>query len=146
MKQLMLCAALLLCSSAQAATYIYQANAYSGHEGRCGGSLLPFQVTITARKALPPNTTRKDAPLKTVAVNAGGKYQWGYTATKKHELGGLFVTDSNGDITEWNFSAATNGHRWFNTHNQPGSVEDMINFKCGGASVQDNPGTWTRTE
>jgi hypothetical protein len=45
MRFVIACAALSVCGSAQAATYVYQANAYQGHNGRCGAKLLPFQVT-----------------------------------------------------------------------------------------------------
>ena len=146
MKHLTLCAALLLCCNAHAATYVYQANAYQGHGGRCGRALLPFQVTITVRKAFPPNSNLNDAPLQAISINAGGKLQWGYRATKKRELGGLFVTDSNGDITEWNIGASMSRFKQFRTSTEAGPVEDVVEFKCGSAENQNDPGAWTRTE
>ena len=144
MKHLIVLAALLLCSNAQAATYVYQAKAYQGHSGRCGKALLPFQMTITVRKAFPPNRNL-NVPLETVSIDAGGKFQWTATNTKQHQLGGIFVTDGNGDITGWSVAGATRrSQAW--THNEPNSVEDFVEFKCGSAGNGNDPGIWTRTE
>jgi hypothetical protein len=145
MKYLTLCAAVLLCSNTQAATYAYQANAYQGHEGRCGRKLLPFQLTITVTNAFPPNRNLNVA-FQTVAIDAGGKYQWGYRSTKKRQLSGLFTTDANGDITEWSVGASKSTHKQASTHNETGSVEDFVEFDCGGAGVDGDPGTWARTK
>ena len=144
MKHLIVLAALLLCSNAQAATCVYQANAYKGHNG-CGRALLPFQMTITVHKVFPPNSNL-NVPFETIYLNAGGKYQWGYRNTKKHELGGIFVTDENGNITGWSVagSMARFVQAW--THNEPNSVGDAVVFKCGGAGNANHPGSWTRTE
>jgi hypothetical protein len=143
MKHLTLCAALLLCGNVHAATYVYQANAYQSHDG-CGRALLPFQMTITVRRPFPPNSNL-NVPFQSIAVNAGGNYQWGYRNTKKHELGGLFTTDSNGDIIEWTVGGAKARFVQAATHNESNSVEDVIEFKCGSAGNQNRPGTWTRT-
>jgi hypothetical protein len=146
MKYLTVFAALLLCSSGQAATYVYQANAYQGYRGSCGEQLLPFQMTITVDNAFPPNSKFNDAPLQAIWINAGGKYQWGYHASKKRALGGSFVTNSNGDITEWAVGAAKSARKQAFTHNETGSVEDLVEFNCGSAGVDGDPGAWTRTE
>jgi hypothetical protein len=145
MRHLTLIAALLLFSSAQAATYVYQASPYQDHQGRCGGTLLPFQMTITVTKAFPPNR-KLNMTFQTVAIDAGGKYQWGYRSTKKHQLSGLFTTDANGDITEWSVGASKFARTQAWTHNETGSVGDVVEFKCGAAGTQNDPGTWTRTE
>ena len=146
MKHLTLCAALLLCSNAQAATYVYQANAYQGHDGRCGGQLLPFQVTITVRKAIPPNSSNLIVSLKTLSIYAGENYQWGRRFNKQHTDGGAFTTDPDGHITEWNVAGATNHRRGFYTQNQTGDVRDFVQFMCGSAGGAGDPGTWTRTK
>ena len=144
MKYFTLCAALLLCGSAQAATYVYQVNAYQGHE-RCGRRFLPAQVTITVAEALPPNSNLS-VPLKTFKLKAGYLFHWskGYSKTNSDIVG--FTTNSNGDITQWSVSAATSGGRGFFTQNETGDVIDLVEFKCGSAGVDGNPGTWTRTQ
>jgi hypothetical protein len=145
MKHLTLFAALLLCSNAQAATYVYQANAYHGHDG-CGRTLLPFQLTITVHKAFPPNSNLK-VRIETVSLNAGGgKYQWQRRYTRKDNYINGFTTNSNGDITEWDLNGATSHRRGFYTFNETGAVEDGVEFKCGGAGNENSPGTWKRTK
>src|ERR1700733_3084049 len=131
MKHLALCAALLLCGNAQAATYVYKANAYQGHEGRCGGGLLPFKMTITVRPTFPPNSNL-NVPIEAISLNAGEGFGWKVHNTKKHQLGGIFVTDAQANIAQW--SVAGGYHRsdaW--TINEDGTVEDMVEFRCGSA-------------
>jgi hypothetical protein len=147
MKHIILFAALLLCSNAQAATYVYQAKAYQHHGGKCRKALLPFQVTLTVRKAFPPNFSRMAVPLQSISIDAGGKLQWGEKFNKKHTDAASFATDLNGNITTWDVDAATRRRRWFATVNEPGSsVEDQVHFtRCYGEN-QNRPGSWTRTK
>ncbi len=145
MKHLMLVLAVLLCSNAQAATYIYQANAYQSHGGACGRKLLPFQVMITVSKAFPPSANL-NVPLKSVAMTAGGKWQWGRLFDKQHSDSAIFETDSNANIIAWNVTAAKSHRKYVVTQNEAGAIEDLVEFVCGGAEVKGDPGTWTRTE
>jgi hypothetical protein len=144
MKHLAVFTALLLCGNVHAATYVYQANAYKGHNGRCGGALLPFQITITVKKAFPPDSNIYE-PLKTISVSAGGKYQWERRFGKKHNNSPFFATDSNGQITAWGINGAMSLHTQVWSQNETGDVSDGVVFKCGAAGSQNDPGTWTRT-
>jgi hypothetical protein len=146
MKHLIVLAALLLCSNAQAATYVYQAKAYQGHAGRCGGKLLPFQLTITVSQAIPPNSSNLTVPLQTISINAGGKYQWEREFNKKDTDNGQFTTDLDGDITAWIVAGGTTHRRLVFSQNQIGNVQDSVRFKCGSAGGEGNPGKWKQEE
>jgi hypothetical protein len=146
MRFVIACAALSVCGSAQAATYVYQANAYQGHNGRCGAKLLPFQVTMTLQAPLPLNTTTANASLKTLSVYAGERNQWHQRFTKNNSHQANFTTDQAGTITQWVLGGAKGLHEGFSSDNETNDVRDTINFKCGGAGVDNDPGVWTRTE
>ena len=148
MKGFAIVAALLLCSNASAATYVYQGNAYTTTQGRCRGALVPMQATITMANVLPANTTT-DTPLETVALSAG-VYPFELRATKKKPLSGIFTTDVNGNLVEWNTNGVKSKRLYYFTHNLlpggGGNTQDVVAVKCASGVVQNNPGTWTRTE
>jgi hypothetical protein len=146
MKYFEIAAALLLCGSAHAATYVYQANAYQGHEGRCGGDLLPFQVTMTLKRPLPPSSTLDNVSIRALAVSAGGNYQWSQRFNKVHSHQARFSTDANGTIITWVLGDSRSAREFFGTENDTEEVKDSIEFKCGGAGGSGDPGVWTRTE
>jgi hypothetical protein len=146
MKYFELAAALLLCGSAHAATYVYQAQAYKEHDGRCGGDLLPFQVTMTLKQPLPPNSTLDTESIRALAVSAGGNYHWGHRFNKLHSHSAEFSTDANGTITQWNLYDARSRQENYATQNLTNGVIDYITFHCGGAGTDGDPGVWTRTE
>ena len=128
MKYLTLFAALLLCSNAQAATYVYQANAYQGHGGRCGGVLVPFQLTVTVKKVLPPNSNLI-VPVETVSLNAGGKYQWERSYKKKDGYEDGFTTDSNGDIVAWTVTAGESHRTYVVTQNETAPKRTLTSLR-----------------
>jgi hypothetical protein len=145
MKYVLWCAALLSYGSAHGATYVYQANAYQQHGGRCSKALLPFQITIKIAEPLPPNTSF-GGNIRSFAVSAGGKYQWSRTYDKMHPEQETFMTDSQGVITSWSVGAVRGSNRYVSSFNNTNGVEDDIVFRCGAADVKNNPGVWTRTE
>jgi hypothetical protein len=145
MKYLTLFAALLLCGNGQAATYVYQANPYQHHQGRCGKLFQPLRVKITVGEAFPPNSNL-NLPLQTISVNAGEGFEWGERFTNKHSDNAIFTTDANGDIIAWDVSAKLSKRVMVSTINVTNTIEDDVEFSCGAADVENNPGTWKRTK
>jgi len=147
MKYLAVCVALMMCASAQAATYVYQSQAYQSHHGHCGDNIEPFQMTITLSKPLPPSSS-VEVPLKTIMINAGVGLRW--KLRFMNQATPYFSTDGNGNIINWQIFAFKDGGRIevasINEVVNENAVGDSVFFKCGYAQNSHAAGTWTRTK
>jgi hypothetical protein len=145
MKFFTIVAALLLCNSASAATFVYQQNPNQQHGGRYGKDLLPFQLTIITHKGIPANTTETLA-VKSVTLNAGGKFQWTQKYNKKLNGNAQFTTDANDNIIAWVVGGGHRRSRVASLNDASYGVQDLLTFPCGTEGSTNNPGTWTHTE